>query len=72
MSKKNSKPLWITAIVLVAIVTFIIYQNRKGQDQTSAAQTVGGQSVIVAYQTGVDPSKVAQANGDYEKDSNEK
>ncbi|WP_151832216.1 taurine ABC transporter substrate-binding protein [Acinetobacter ursingii] len=71
MSKKNSKPLWITAIVLVAIVTFIIYQNRKGQDQTSAAQTVGGQSVIVAYQTGVDPSKVAQANGDYEKDSNQ-
>ena len=42
MSKKNSKPLWITAIVLVAIVTFIIYQNRKGQDQTPAAQTVGG------------------------------
>ncbi len=71
MSKKNSKPLWITAIVLVAIVTFIIYQNRKGQDQTPAAQTVGGQSVIVAYQTGVDPSKVAQANGDYEKDSNQ-
>lgn len=71
MSKKNSKPLWITTIVLVAIVTFIIYQNRKGQDQTSAAQTVGGQSVIVAYQTGVDPSKVAQANGDYEKDSNQ-
>lgn len=71
MSKKNSKPLWITAIVLVAIVTFIIYQNRKGQDQTSAAQSVGGQSVIVAYQTGVDPSKVAQANGDYEKDSNQ-
>ncbi|MFW1809361.1 taurine ABC transporter substrate-binding protein [Acinetobacter ursingii] len=71
MSKKNSKPLWITAIVLVAIVTFIIYQNRKGQDQTPAAQSVGGQSVIVAYQTGVDPSKVAQANGDYEKDSNQ-
>ena len=69
MSKKNSKPLWITAIVLVAIVTFIIYQNRKGQDQTPAAQSVGGQSVIIAYQTGVDPSKVAQANGDYEKDS---
>ncbi|RKG33341.1 taurine ABC transporter substrate-binding protein [Acinetobacter guerrae] len=67
MSKKNSKPLWITAIVLVAIVAFIVYQNRK--DQASDAQTVSRKSVVIAYQTGVDPSKVAQANGDYEKNS---
>ncbi len=29
-------------------------------------------AVVIAYQTGIDPSKVAQANGDYEKDSQQK
>lgn len=69
MSKKNSKPLWIAAIILAVIVIFIVYQNRK--DQAPINQINSGKSIVIAYQTGVDPSKVAQANGDYEKDSHQ-
>jgi taurine transport system substrate-binding protein len=63
MSQKNAKPLWITAIVLAAIVVFIVYQNRKTPSESAASAQP---AIVIAYQTGVDPSKVAQANGDYQ------
>ncbi|MDQ8854538.1 taurine ABC transporter substrate-binding protein [Acinetobacter pittii] len=66
MSTKT-KPLIITAIVVVAIVAFIVWQNKK--DNNTGASVRDNKPVVIAYQTGVDPSKVAQANGDYEKHS---
>jgi taurine transport system substrate-binding protein len=68
MGIKNTKPLIVTAIVLVAIVAFIVYQNQK---DASPVQSKNNKAVVIAYQTGVDPTKVAQANGDYERDSNQ-
>ncbi|WP_171065217.1 taurine ABC transporter substrate-binding protein [Acinetobacter sp. NIPH 298] len=66
MGIKNSKPLIVTAIVLVAIVAFIIYQNQK---DAVPIHSKNNKSVVIAYQTGIDPTKVAQVNGDYERDS---
>ena len=68
MAIKNTKPLIVTAIVLVAIVAFIVYQSQK---DATPNLSKNGQTVVIAYQTGVDPTKVAQANGDYERDSNQ-
>lgn len=67
MSNK-SKPIIITVIVIVAIIAFIYFQN-KGSDTSKVAVSNQTKPVVIAYQTGIDPSKVAQANGDYEKDS---
>lgn len=67
MGIKNTKPLIVTAIVLVAIVAFIVYQNQK---DASPVQSKNNKAVVIAYQTGVDPTKVAQANGEYERDTN--
>ncbi|UIJ77216.1 taurine ABC transporter substrate-binding protein [Acinetobacter sp. SH20PTE14] len=73
MSSK-SKPLIITAIVIVAIAAFVYFQTKKSTPDTSTAAIAqkDQKAVVIAYQTGVDPSKVAQANGDYEKDSQQK
>lgn len=68
MGIKNTKPLIVTAIVLVAIVAFIIYQNQK---DATPVQSKNSKAVVIAYQTGVDPTKVAQANGEYERDTNQ-
>jgi len=67
MSTKT-KPLIVTAIVIVAIVAFIVWQNKK--DNNTSASVRDNKPVVIAYQTGVDPSKVAQANGDYENGKN--
>ena len=67
MSNK-SKPLIITAAVLAAIAAFIYFQNKSSAPEAAANAAAKAQpAVVIAYQTGVDPSKVAQANGDYEK-----
>ena len=69
MSNK-SKPLIITAIVIAAVAAFIYFQNKTSAPETAAHAAAKAQpAVVIAYQTGVDPSKVAQANGDYEKAS---
>lgn len=69
MSNK-SKPLIITAIVIAAVAAFIYFQNKTSAPETAAHAAEKAQpAVVIAYQTGVDPSKVAQANGDYEKAS---
>ncbi|ENU31359.1 taurine ABC transporter, periplasmic binding protein [Acinetobacter sp. CIP-A165] len=68
MGIKNSKPLIVTAIVLVAIVAFIIYQNQK---DAVPIHSKNNKPVVIAYQTGIDPTKVAQVNGDYERDSDQ-
>ncbi|MFM6957879.1 MAG: taurine ABC transporter substrate-binding protein, partial [Acinetobacter sp.] len=68
MGIKNTKPLIVTAIVLVVIVAFIVYQNQK---DAAPVQSKNNKVVVIAYQTGVDPTKVAQANGDYERDSHQ-
>jgi len=52
----------------VAIVAFIVYQNQK---DASPVQYKNNKAVVIAYQTGVDPTKVAQANGEYERDTNQ-
>lgn len=68
---KSSKPLIITAIVIVAIVAFIYLQKNKNVTPEAASTSTqkSDSAVVIAYQTGVDPSKVAQANGEYEKES---
>lgn len=67
----KSKPLIITAIVIVAIAAFVYFQTKKSNPETSTTTMVpkNQKAVVIAYQTGIDPSKVAQANGEYEKDS---
>ena len=68
MSNK-SKPLIITAIVIAAVAAFIYFQNKSSAPEAAANAAAKAQpAVVIAYQTGVDPSKVAQADGDYEKD----
>lgn len=67
MSRKT-KPLIISAIVVIAIIAFVFYQNNRDTAPQSANLNSSHQ-IIIAYQTGVDPTKVAQANGDYEKNS---
>lgn len=71
MSTKNKKPLIITLIVILAIVFFVFYQNKKSEVATGST-TSDPKSVVIAYQTGIDPAKVAQADGTYEKDSKQK
>ena len=70
MSSK-SKPLIITAVVIIAIVAFVYFQSKKNPSENSTAtiSQADQKAVVIAYQTGVDPSKVAQATGEYEKDS---
>lgn len=68
MSTRNRKTFLITIIVIAALASFLVYQNRSVQPQKANLQT-NQADVVIAYQTGVDPSKVAQVNGDYEKDS---
>ena len=68
----TAKTLAITAIVIVAIVAFILYQSKSKPAENVANQAEQSkQSVVIAYQTGVDPTKVAQADGEYEKDSHQ-
>ncbi|MCF9034629.1 taurine ABC transporter substrate-binding protein [Acinetobacter nectaris] len=67
MRKQYKKPLFTTVIVLAALVGFLVYQTRGNTDITDE----GKKPIIIAYQTGVDPSKVAQAEGLYEKNSNQ-
>lgn len=61
-NKRKHTPLWITALTVLAIGGFVWYQ-------ATPADTAG-QPVVIAYQTGVDPGKLAQADGDYERNSN--
>ena len=68
MRRKNNKTLLITLAVIAALVIFIFYQKSKSSDQT-ARNASNQKAVVIAYQTGVDPAKVAQAEGAYEKDS---
>lgn len=63
MSSRKTKPLIISVVVIAAILVFIGFQFK---DHLGGTQK---EKVVIAYQTGVDPSKVAQAAGDYEKDS---
>jgi taurine transport system substrate-binding protein len=67
----NKKPIIVVAIVVVAIAFFIFYQQSKKTESESSVQNSKSnqKAVVIGYQTGVDPSKVAQAEGAYEKDS---
>lgn len=68
----KSRTLAITVIVIVAIVAFVFYQTKSKPAETVSNQPEkSNKSVVIAYQTGVDPTKVAQADGDYEKDSHQ-
>lgn len=68
----KSRTLAITVIVIVAIVAFVFYQTKSKPAETVSNQPKkSNKSVVIAYQTGVDPTKVAQADGDYEKDSHQ-
>ncbi len=61
-NKRKHTPLWITALTVLAIGGFVWYQ--------ATPAGTAGQPVVIAYQTGVDPGKLAQADGDYERNSN--
>ncbi|MBF7681826.1 taurine ABC transporter substrate-binding protein [Acinetobacter sp. B5B] len=65
MKKQYKKPLITTLIVVVALVGFLIYQTQG----KNAVATTPTKPIVIAYQTGVDPSKVAQSEGLYEKNS---
>lgn len=68
----KSRTLAITVIVIVAIVAFVFFQTKSKPAETVSNQPEkSNKSVVIAYQTGVDPTKVAQADGDYEKDSHQ-
>lgn len=67
MRKQYKKPLITTLIVLSLLTIFLISQTRD--DQETRIHNNNEKPVVIAYQTGVDPSKVAQANQSYEKDS---
>lgn len=64
----KSKPLIVAVIAVVAIIAFLYFQNSGKNNESTTANTTE-KAVVIAYQTGVDPSKVAQADGEYEKDS---
>ena len=76
MSKSNSKKITaiVAALAAVGIGAFIISQNGNANTAKTApakagsasASTANQSKIVVAYQTGVDPTKVAQSNGDYE------
>lgn len=59
----------MTVIVIVAIIAFVLFQKKSTVPESDTAQSSTESKVIIAYQTGVDPTKVAQADGDYEKNS---
>lgn len=74
---KSSKKLTtiVAALAVAGIAGFIISQNNQSSPSQAANAAAGssapataakGDKVVVAYQTGVDPSKVAQADGEYE------
>lgn len=69
MSKKNSQTIGIVAIVVIALFGFLFYQNQSAKKPQTVTQKSAQENIVIAYQTGVDPTKVAQVNGDYEKDS---
>lgn len=71
MGKKQSSKIKVSLIVLglatLAVASFAF--QGKNQQEAAAATPQAQQTqtpVVVAYQTGVDPSKVAQAEGRYE------
>ena len=76
MAKATSKKITavVAALAVAGIAFFIISQNGNANAAPSVANKDGAASaskstakpIVVAYQTGVDPTKVAQANGDYE------
>ncbi|MCO8043036.1 taurine ABC transporter substrate-binding protein [Acinetobacter bohemicus] len=65
---RATKPLIVTVIVVIAIATFIYFQAKK-LDMNPQAVSKNDKPVVIAYQTGIDPTKIAQAKGEYEKDS---
>ncbi|MCO8046390.1 taurine ABC transporter substrate-binding protein [Acinetobacter bohemicus] len=65
---RATKPLIVTVIVVIAIATFIYFQAKK-LDTNPQAVSKNDKPVVIAYQTGIDPTKIAQAKGEYEKDS---
>lgn len=65
----KSKPLIVTVIAVIAIAAFLYFQNKGTENNTTNTSNKSEKAVVIAYQTGVDPSKVAQADGEYEKDS---
>ncbi len=67
--KQKQRVLMVLAGVLVAIIGFIYSQKNTSTTVSQQGDTVGVQGkkpIVIAYQTGVDPTKLAQANHDYE------
>lgn len=65
---QQSRALITTLFVVIALVTFV-YVNNIGSKTQLIENSQNKDNVVIAYQTGVDPTKVAQANADYERDS---
>lgn len=65
---RTTKPLIVTVIVVIAIAAFVYFQAKKPNTNAQPASK-NEKPVVIAYQTGIDPTKVAQAKGEYEKDS---
>ena len=70
MSNK-SKTLIITTIVIIALVAFVFYQNNNKTETSTNNNSKETDTVVIGYQTGVDPTKVAQADGEFEKNSSQ-
>lgn len=67
MSRKT-KPLITTLLVVIGLVSFVLMHNTNSSSSLNQNPNMQ-KPVVIAYQTGVDPTKVAQADGDYEAQS---
>lgn len=67
--RHTARPLSITAVVIIALIVFIYFQKRAANPELNTALNSTQPTVVIAYQTGIDPTKIAQANADYEHDS---
>ena len=63
---RTTKSLLVTVIVVITIAAFVYFQTKKPETNAQTASK-NEKLVVIAYQTGIDPTKVAQAKGEYEK-----
>ncbi|WP_066567092.1 taurine ABC transporter substrate-binding protein [Snodgrassella sp. CFCC 13594] len=75
--KKKKISLIVAGLVVIGIAAFIYSQNHQNKPTTanngnasantsSSEPVTSAEAITVAYQTGIDPTKVAQADGEYE------
>ncbi len=64
-----NKPFIITCLVIFLIIIFIYGQKNYRIRTLSSSSPLPSKAIVIAYQTGIDPTKVAQAKGLYKENS---